>query len=57
MADKNAWTDPANEHEEAIRYLVENTDVSPLQAKELVERHGTDQEVLIEIAKTRKVEG
>jgi hypothetical protein len=55
--DKNEWLDHHSEREEAIRYLVENTDLSPLQAKELVEEHGPDRAKLLEIAKTMKAEG
>lgn len=55
--DKHEWLDPDNEKEVTIRYLVENTDLSPLQAKELVARHGSDRAKLLEIARTMKAEG
>ena len=55
--DKNAWTDPDNPEEVEIRHLVENTDLSPLQAKALVAEHGTDRATLLEIARTMKAEG
>ena len=55
--DKHEWLDPDNEEEATIRYLVENTDLSPLQAKELVARHGSDRAKLLEIARTMKAEG
>lgn len=53
----NEWLDPENRAEEEIRYLVENTDLSPLQAKRLVEKHGADRQKLLEIARTMKAEG
>lgn len=55
--DHNEWLDPDNRQQELVRYLVENTDLSPLQAKEVVARHGTDREKLLEIARTMKAEG
>lgn len=55
--DKHEWLDPDTEEEAAIRYLVENTDLSLLQAKELVARHGSDRAKLLEIARTMKAEG
>lgn len=57
MTDANDWTSPDNATEAAIRHLVETTDLSPLQAKELVAKHGTDREKLLEIARTMKAEG
>ena len=57
MTDKNDWTAPSDAAEAEIRHLVENTDLSPLQAKELVARHGTDRAKLMEIARTMKAEG
>ena len=55
--DKNGWLEPDNAAEVEIRYLAENTDLSPNQAKELVSKHGTDRTKLLEIAKTMKAEG
>lgn len=55
--DKHEWLDPDNEEQAAIRFLAENTDLSPLQAKELVARHGADRARLTEIARTMKAEG
>lgn len=55
--DKHEWLDPDNEEQAAIRFLAENTDLSPLQAKELVARHGTDRARLTGIARTMKAEG
>ena len=55
--DRNDWLDPDNEAEAALRFLVENTDLSPLQAKDVVDKHGTDRAKLIEVAKTIKAEG
>lgn len=55
--DHNEWMHPDSEHEALVRELVEATDLSPLQAKELVTQHGTDREKLFEIARTMKAEG
>ena len=55
--DKHEWLDPDDEQQAAIRYLVENTDLSPLQAKEVVRQHGTDRAELLKIARTMKAEG
>ncbi len=57
MTDENDWMDPSDEREAAIRFLAENTDLSPLQAKELVRKHGTDRQELLKLAATRKAEG
>ena len=57
MTDKNEWTDPRSDAEAEIKNLVENTDLSPLQARELVAKHGTDRAKLLEIARTMKAEG
>ena len=54
--DPNHWTRPDTADEAEIRYLVENTDLSPLQARELVAEHGTDREKLMKIAETMKAE-
>lgn len=55
--DRNEWMKPDSEREVAVKHLVETTDLSPLQAKELVSRHGTDLDRLLEIARTMKAEG
>ena len=55
--EPNDWTHPENADQAAIKHLVENTDLSPLQAKELVARHGTDRDKLLQIARTFKAEG
>lgn len=55
--DANQWTDPDSPEEAEIRHLVENTDLSPNQAKALVAKHGTDREKLLELARTMKAEG
>ncbi len=39
-----------------VRYLTENTDLSPKQARELVEEHGNDREKLLRIAQKMKAE-
>ena len=53
----NDWLDPDNPEEAEIRYLVEETDLSPNQAKELVQKHGLDREKLLELARQNKAEG
>lgn len=40
-----------------VRFLTENTDLSPKQARELIAEHGHDRDKLLEIARTRKAEG
>ncbi|OHV87344.1 hypothetical protein [Mesorhizobium sp. ORS 3428] len=39
-----------------VRFLAENTDLSPKQARELIREHGHDREKLLKIAKTIKAE-
>ncbi|MDX8528951.1 hypothetical protein RFM68_31240 [Mesorhizobium sp. MSK_1335] len=39
-----------------VRFLAENTDLSPKQARELIREHGHDRERLLKIAKTMKAE-
>lgn len=39
-----------------VRYLVESTDVSPFQARELIREHRRDREKLLEIARRTKAE-
>ncbi|WP_173401392.1 hypothetical protein [Aliihoeflea sp. 2WW] len=55
--DRNEWTSPDDEREAAIKHLVENTDLSPNQAKDLVAMRGTDRAKLMELAKNMKAEG
>jgi hypothetical protein len=57
MTDSNSWTNPDDEREAAIKHLVENTDLSPLQANDVVAKHGTDINKLLKIAETMKAEG
>lgn len=57
MADSNSWTNPDDERDAAIKHLAENTDLSPLQAKDLISKHGTDIDTLMKIAETLKAEG
>src|SRR5690606_34702727 len=57
MTNKNDWTAPSSNAEVEIKHLVENTDLSPLQARELVAKHGADRRKLLEIARTMKAEG
>jgi hypothetical protein len=40
-----------------VRYLSENTDLSPYQAREVIAKHGHDRRKLLEIARTMKAEG
>lgn len=40
-----------------VRFLAENTDLSPKQARELIREHGHDREKLLKIARTMKAEG
>jgi hypothetical protein len=55
--EPNDWLDPESAEEAEIRYLVENTDISPQQAKELVAKHGANREKLLQEAETMKAEG
>jgi len=55
--DHNSWTDPDSPEQVEIRYLTENTDLSPNQAKALVEEHGPNREKLLKAAGTMKAEG
>lgn len=59
MADteKHEWMNPDDAQQAAIRELVEQTDLSPNQAADLVREHGTDREKLMKIAATMKAEG
>lgn len=40
-----------------VRFLAENTDLSPKQARELIREHGHDRDKLLAIARTMKAEG
>jgi hypothetical protein len=42
---------------DTVRFLAENTDLSPSQAEELVRKHGDDRRRLLELAKSMKAEG
>jgi hypothetical protein len=44
------------EFEGEVRFLAENTDLSPRQARELIRRVGTDRGALMKAAKTIKAE-
>lgn len=57
VEDQNEWMSPDDEREAAIKHLVENTDLSPNQAQDLVQLRGTDRTKLMAIAKTMKAEG
>jgi hypothetical protein len=39
-----------------VRFLAENTDLSPKQARELIEEHGNDRQKLLELARNMKAE-
>ncbi len=43
--------------DEDVKFLAENSDVSPLQAQKLIERFGRDREKLLEEARKFKAEG
>lgn len=57
MDDQNDWTSPDNKRDAEIKHLVENTDLSPMQAKKLLAKHGVDRNKLMAAAKTMKAEG
>ncbi|MDG4882972.1 hypothetical protein P9236_16625 [Mesorhizobium sp. WSM4884] len=40
-----------------VRFLAENSDLSPRQARELIREHGHDRDELLRIARTMKAEG
>ncbi|AZO08607.1 MULTISPECIES: hypothetical protein [unclassified Mesorhizobium] len=40
-----------------VRFLAENSDLSPKQARELIREHGHDRDKLLRIARTMKAEG
>ncbi|MDI6028247.1 hypothetical protein QBK99_18820 [Corticibacterium sp. UT-5YL-CI-8] len=39
-----------------VKYLAENTDLSPMQARKLIEEHGRDREKLLKLAGSMKAE-
>lgn len=54
----DAFTTKDSEGDEAdVLYLAENTDLSPLQARELIRRFGNDRDRLLREARTFKAEG
>lgn len=57
MSNRDDWMHPDDELKAEIRYLVENTHLTSLQAKGLVSKHGADREKLMKIAETMKAEG
>lgn len=57
MADKQDHLPTPGGDNPNVRYLTENTDLSPRQARELIEKHGNDRAELLKIAKTMKAEG
>lgn len=48
---------PLEGFEGEVRHLVEHTDLSLDQARELVRRYGEDRAKLLEVARTMKAEG
>ncbi len=42
--------------DEDVKFLAENTDLSPNQAEELIARHGRDRKLLLEKARSIKAE-
>lgn len=55
--DANDWLNADDAESRAIRFLVEETDLSPNQARDIVQKHGVDRAELRRIARTRKAEG
>ncbi|RBO88517.1 hypothetical protein [Pseudochrobactrum asaccharolyticum] len=53
---KNQDTTPLT-HDKDIKFLAENTDISPLQAQELIQKFGRNREVLLKEALKFKAEG
>lgn len=53
---ENLVNRPPLSNDDQVRYLAENTDLSPHQARELVDKHGHDRKKLLELAKTMKAE-
>jgi len=49
-------TSPLTEDED-IKFLAENTDISPLQALELIKKYGRNREILLKEAQKFKAEG
>ncbi|MCO5163189.1 MAG: hypothetical protein M9939_18805 [Mesorhizobium sp.] len=43
--------------DEDVKFLAENSDLSPKQAEELIALHGRDRKVLLEKARSMKAEG
>jgi hypothetical protein len=51
------WTLPPKGGDDPdVRFLAENSDLSPKQARELIEEHGHDRDQLLKIARTMKAE-
>ncbi|MDR7033190.1 MULTISPECIES: hypothetical protein [unclassified Mesorhizobium] len=57
MADESERLPTPGGDDPDVRFLAENTDLSPKQARELIAEHGHDRKRLLEIARTRKAEG
>ncbi|MGN6539067.1 MAG: hypothetical protein ACTHKQ_25495 [Mesorhizobium sp.] len=56
MAEKSKHLPTPGGDNPNVRYLTENTDLSPKQAGELIEEYGNDREKLLQIAKKMKAE-
>ncbi len=55
MNHKKNDSDPLTEDED-IKFLAENSDLSPLQARDLIKRIGRDRDKLLQEAKNFKAE-
>lgn len=53
---KDNSTEPLTEDED-VKFLAENSDISPLQALELIKKYGRDREALLKEALKFKAEG
>lgn len=54
-ANTQSGTD--DQFDDDVLFLAENSDLSPRQAKELIQKHGRDREKLLRLAQTMKAEG
>lgn len=54
--NKNEWMHPDDELKAEIKHLVDNTDLSLVQARGLVSKHGADRNKLMKIAESMKAE-
>ena len=57
-SDKRGIRPDSNElMDEDVKFLAENSDLSPRQAEQLIAKHGRDRDKLLELARTMKAEG